>query len=96
MKNVYNIGPELKGIRTSRKITINDASKKIGITGHYLRLIENNKKLPTIPMLAKICDCYKIGLWELFKLCGGPEQKEPVGNYEEFAKLEKEYSNYLE
>ena len=85
MKNNYNIGPVIKNIRSARKLTSEDVGKKIGISGAYIRSIEKGNKLPTIPVLAKICDFFNITLSQLFK----KTESLPAMNIEMYSDLEE-------
>lgn len=45
----------LKTLRKSKKITLKEMSKKIGVSGAYISMIEQNKKNPSISIIEDIC-----------------------------------------
>ncbi len=85
-----NIHKKIKAIRKQRKITIQDLSRKTGLTQGYLSKIENSLKPPPIPTLVKIAYGLNVHIscfFEEDEVSSGPfviragERKELVGDY---------------
>ena len=49
----------LKALRTNSKLTLEEASKQIGISRETLRSYESGKTAPNLKMLPKILKVYK-------------------------------------
>lgn len=59
------IGALLKKIRKQHNITLQELSKKSGLSIAYISLLERGLNSPTIENLNKICQCLKITLTDL-------------------------------
>ncbi len=68
-----DVGLVLRGLRTQKskqediKLTQNDIAESSGISLRYYSKLENGLSMPTIDVLAKIADSYKMSLSEICK-----------------------------
>ena len=68
-----DVGLVLLGLRTKKsaqeeiKLTQNDIAEASGISLRYYSKLENGLSMPTIDVLAKIADSYKMSLSEICK-----------------------------
>lgn len=86
-----DIHQKIKALRKKRKITIQDLSRKTGLTQGYLSKIENSPKPPPIPTLVKIAYALNVHISYFFEeeeeVDSGPsiirngERKELIGDY---------------
>lgn len=85
-----NIHKKIKDTRKLKKITIQDLSRKTGLTQGYLSKIENSPKPPPIPTLVKIAYGLNVHISYFFEddeLSSRPsiiragERKEIIGDY---------------
>jgi transcriptional regulator with XRE-family HTH domain len=86
-----DIHQKIKALRKKRKITIQDLSRKTGLTQGYLSKIENSPKPPPIPTLVKIAYALNVHISYFFEeeeeVDDGPslirkgERKELIGDY---------------
>jgi len=56
------LGDSLKLIRKMHSIPAKQLASKLGISATYLSEIENNKKKPTLDILLKYAECFKVKL----------------------------------
>lgn len=83
------IGALLKKIRKQQNVTLQDLSKKSGLSVAYISLLERGLNSPTIENLNKICQCLKITLTDLLsnleseKLLVKKEERKVIFNNKE-------------
>jgi len=66
-KSIYKtIGNNIKLFRRKEKLTLNELSKKTGISPSFLSNIESGLKQPTLLTLEKIANALKINITSLF------------------------------
>jgi len=63
----YDIGKRLRDIRGEWKLSLSEASAKMGVSESYLSLLENNKRRVNIEILEKLGSCYDMKLHEFFQ-----------------------------
>ena len=63
----YDIGKRLRDIRGEWKLSLSEASAKMGVSESYLSLLENNKRRVNIEILEKLGACYNMKLHEFFQ-----------------------------
>lgn len=54
------IGKRLAGIRKQKKLTQEKLAEKTGLANNYISNIENNRSIPSIETLVKLCDALDI------------------------------------
>ncbi len=74
----YDIGKRLRDIRGEWKLSLSEASAKMGVSESYLSLLENNKRRASIKVLEKLAPCYKLKLHEFFQ----PPKRRPPKSLE--------------
>lgn len=62
---INEIGTNIKNIRNSKNITLQEVSKKSGLSPGYLSKLERNMNSPTIVNLQKICKALDINMTDL-------------------------------
>ena len=62
-----NIGANIKFIRTKENLTQEKFAKLIGISRRALINYENNKRVPSIDLIQKISDTFKINLYDILE-----------------------------
>lgn len=55
-----SLGTKFKLLRQHANLTISQLSKNYNINKSYLYQLEKDEKCPSIPMLLKLCDIYKV------------------------------------
>lgn len=63
-----NIGNKIKEIRKKQNLTQQEFAQKFGVTYQAVSKWENNKNIPDITILKKICDTYQIDINELLSV----------------------------
>jgi transcriptional regulator with XRE-family HTH domain len=61
-----NIGQNIKILRTVNNISQKELAGKVGITPHYLSMIENNAKKPSLTLVEKFCQVLDISIASMF------------------------------
>lgn len=61
-----DIGPKLKQLRLSKKLTIKDLAARTGLSGGFISNVERDVNSPTISSLQKICQALNTNIGELF------------------------------
>ncbi|MEK7589258.1 MAG: helix-turn-helix transcriptional regulator [Patescibacteria group bacterium] len=68
MKNISTkIGKNLKRIRTEKKMSQGDISRKLGMDRGYISGVENGKRNPTVATVEKLANALGISVDELLK-----------------------------
>lgn len=62
---MYNLGKKIKDLRIENNMTQSDLGNKLFLTDKTISSWENNRTIPDIDMLLKICDVFKISLFNL-------------------------------
>ena len=65
-QNVPNVGEKLKGLRSSKSMSLRLLSQKSGISANALSLIERNKTSPTVTTLMAIAKAFNMGVHDFF------------------------------
>jgi transcriptional regulator with XRE-family HTH domain len=63
-----NLGRAFKVLRTFHNFQQNDLSERLGFSSSYLSELENEKKLPTLPVLEAYAQTFEIKIWSIFYL----------------------------
>ncbi len=91
---VNEIGFNIKKIRNSKNITLQEVSKKSGLSPGYLSKLERNLNSPTIVNLQKICKALDINMTELLsdlaedKICVKKDERRVIFETESHIKYE--------
>lgn len=64
-KSKINFGKAIRIIRILKNLKAKDLAEKLNITHNYLSNIENNKSSPSLALLTKIADEFKISLSQI-------------------------------
>lgn len=68
MKSIsIKIGRNLKRIRTEKKMSQGDISRKLGMDRGYISSVENGKRNPTIATIEKLANALGVSVDELLK-----------------------------
>jgi len=68
MKNISTkIGKNLKRIRTEKKMSQGDISRKLGMDRGYISGVENGKRNPTLATIQKLANALGVSADELLK-----------------------------
>ncbi|MCM8710502.1 helix-turn-helix domain-containing protein [Clostridium sp. SYSU_GA19001] len=83
-----DIGQRIRELRKSKNLTITALAKEIEITREFMSSLENNRYIPTLPTLEKICEVLNITLSDFFNegtepIALTPELKELLENAKE-------------
>lgn len=70
-----NIGNKIKEIRRKQNLTQREFAQKFGVTYQAVSKWENNKNIPDIMILRKICDTYQLDINELLSVNVQKEEK---------------------
>lgn len=62
------LGKVLKLFRLTEERTTSSVAKEIGVSHAYICYLEADKKKPTVDMLKRISDCYKIPASEFLRI----------------------------
>jgi len=62
----YSIGPKLRALRTSKRLTLSRLAAQSGLSTALLSKLETEFMIPTLPTLAIICKVYGVGLSHFF------------------------------
>ncbi len=73
-----NIGSKIRKLRKEKKLTLEELSKKTGLSLSYISLIERGLKNPSLKALEKIAECFGINPAMLFLNEGNIEEKENI------------------
>lgn len=79
---MINLGIPIKKYRMQKRIRQTDLAEKIEVTPTYISALENNRKVPSIALITKICDVLNISkeilFWEAIttSIEAKPEDKE--------------------
>jgi len=65
------IGQNIRSIRESRKLTLEELAQKTGFTKGYLSKVENSDKAPPVSTMIRIAEAFGVGISVLF----GEEQE---------------------
>lgn len=68
-----DIGQRIRELRKSKGLTITALASQIEISREFMSSLENNRYIPTLPTLEKICEAFNITLSDFFN-----EGTEPV------------------
>lgn len=63
-----NIGARLRGVRQTRRLTIDQVAEMSGLTKGFLSRVERDLTSPSVSTLLKLCDVLGIEIGQLF-LC---------------------------
>lgn len=69
-------GVRIKSLRENKRWTQADLAEKMDISTNYLSSIERGKENPTLDMLLRFSDAFKVEMWELFDFKHEASQKE--------------------
>lgn len=61
------IGKNLKRIRTEKKMSQGDISRKLGMDRGYISSVENGKRNPTVATIEKLANALGVSVDELLK-----------------------------
>lgn len=61
-----NLGQTLKQARTAAKLTQDELSERIGVTGRYIMALENERKVPSFEVLCKLIHTLNISAERIF------------------------------
>lgn len=64
---IQTIGRELRGVRKSDKISLEQIAKKSGVSTVYVSEIEREKKVPSDDLIQKLSDAYRIDEKSLYE-----------------------------
>lgn len=62
----YNIGAKIKGLRSAKKLTLQDVANETGFSTALISQIENNNVSPPIATLAKIAHFFDVKIGHFF------------------------------
>jgi len=62
----YELGRKLRRLRLRKKLALVDLGKHTGLSPSLLSLLENGKKIPTLPTLSRIAMVFDVGLDHFF------------------------------
>jgi transcriptional regulator with XRE-family HTH domain len=65
-QNILNVGETLKGLRSSKSMSLRLLSQKSGISANALSLIERNKTSPTVTTLMAIAKAFNMRVHDFF------------------------------
>lgn len=74
------IGNKLRELRDQHRLTTREVGERLGISHGYVSKIENGK-IPSLTILNKLCELYRIDIAELFdsKKIEVPEELDDLG-----------------
>ena len=62
----HNLGKTIKQARTAAKLTQDQLSERIGVTGRYIMALENERKQPSFEVLCKLIHALNIPADKIF------------------------------
>lgn len=68
----------LKELRLQRKISIVEASKKLGVTEQYIILLEKGERNPSDKLKNKLATLYGVSPVNIFLLCNSTKRETSV------------------
>ncbi|MBZ5857462.1 helix-turn-helix domain-containing protein [Flavihumibacter profundi] len=92
---LIQISNKIKEIRKEKNITIQDLANKAQVSKGLISQIENNRTIPSLPVLMKIIDSLDLDLTDFFKDISSPKkaaQRIELKTQEEYQPFEKEYA----
>jgi len=91
---ILKISYRLKEIRKGKRITIQELADKAGVSKGLISQIENNRTIPSLPVLMNIVQSLNLDLTEFFKdlSSGGHQEKVFVIRSSEYSPIQKEAS----
>jgi transcriptional regulator with XRE-family HTH domain len=61
-----NVGERLRSLRKAKGLTTTEIAKKVNVSQSYISRFENNRAVPDVDMLEKICSALSISLSDFF------------------------------
>ena len=91
---ILKISYRLKEIRKDKRITIQELADKAGVSKGLISQIENNRTIPSLPVLMNIVQSLNLDLTEFFKdlSSAGHKEKVFVIRSSEYSPIQKEAS----
>lgn len=74
---MFDVGTRIREIRKQNKMTMQELSKRIGLTQPQLSRIENNQNMAQLDTLFNICKVFNITLSDFFIVDGTSEPLHP-------------------
>lgn len=75
---VFKISSKIKEIRKNKSITIQELANKAGVSKGLISQIENNRTIPSLPVLINIISSLEIDINKFFEDFKGPKDPGPV------------------
>src|SRR5882757_2378754 len=91
---ILKISYRIKEIRKEKRITIQELADKAGVSKGLISQIENNRTIPSLPVLMNIVQSLNLDLTEFFKDLSskGRQEKVFVIRSSEYSPIQKEAS----
>ena len=89
---LIQISNKIKEVRKSKNITVQDFANKAKVSKGLISQIENNRTIPSLPVLMNIVHCLDMDLTEFFKdiQSGMDGQKVMIKRSQDYQRFEKE------
>ena len=75
---IFKISSKIKEIRKNKSITIQELANKAGVSKGLISQIENNRTIPSLPVLINIISSLEIDINHFFEDFSGPKEPGPV------------------
>lgn len=75
---IFKISSKIKEIRKNKSITIQELANKAGVSKGLISQIENNRTIPSLPVLINIISSLEIDMNKFFEDFSGPKEPGPV------------------
>ncbi|WP_313517021.1 helix-turn-helix domain-containing protein [Sphingobacterium sp.] len=75
---IFKISSKIKEIRKNKSITIQELANKAGVSKGLISQIENNRTIPSLPVLINIISSLEIDINQFFEDFSGPKEPGPV------------------
>ena len=75
---IFKISSKIKEIRKNKSITIQELANKAGVSKGLISQIENNRTIPSLPVLINIISSLEIDMNQFFEDFSGPKEPGPV------------------